>query len=591
MANRYSNISTSQFDPLSLQEVLSVPLYKQGQYNQLEADRIKQAEMFKVDPLDVHKDLASQLNRDYMSKVDELANYQTKTGDIQGAKSKLLDLQREYKKLTDPMGNVSKINNANKAFQDEQTRFLESASKQYGSARALELWNQHKQNYKGFNDKGDITNINPKGIVANQDFMKDVKEFHDLMGKTTSSVAGSGYKIVERPEGLVMVNSSGKTVSNSNFEQLKNAEKALKSKWIEPTGEGTLYNIEAGKDSKEFKNYFKNTILSQRESGISKESDTSASFIGSTGKDKNTPSGDLEGVNVEAKPAYNNAEMLAGLTGLSTNINPGSMMSTGAALHPDASPTNKLKMKEQIYTSPEYNRLKQQLIRTNKSLSGLNIKDKRVDDAALKYLKENKEGAVQNRYIDPNSSKVGRLFASKELSGKEGKDKASNLIMERAQQGAYEVRDINGELIPADELGKYNFTYSGDMTAKSQIGNIFSNPLQNIGARRGLLYDPETKTSKKVYVSRGADDFETPQFKGMKVISEITKFTDSQPGIYHRLTVPDFEKHGISNFEVKYNKNSDTYNVSYKDNDGTNVDESPMTDSQFQEYILNSQMN
>jgi len=591
MANRYSNISTSQFDPLSLQEVLSVPLYKQGQYNQLEADRIKQAEMFKVDPLDVHKDLASQLNRDYMSKVDELANYQTKTGDIQGAKSKLLDLQREYKKLTDPMGNVSKINNANKAFQDEQTRFLESASKQYGSARALELWNQHKQNYKGFNDKGDITNINPKGIVANQDFMKDVKEFHDLMGKTTSSVAGSGYKIVERPEGLVMVNSSGKTVSNSNFEQLKNAEKALKSKWIEPTGEGTLYNIEAGKDSKEFKNYFKNTILSQRESGISKESDTSASFIGSTGKDKNTPSGDLEGVNVEAKPAYNNAEMLTGLTGLSTNINSGSMMSTGAALHPNASPTNKLKMKEQIYTSPEYNRLKQQLIRTNKSLSGLNIKDKRVDDAALKYLKENKEGAVQNRYIDPNSSKVGRLFASKELSGKEGKDKASNLIMERAQQGAYEVRDINGELIPADELGKYNFTYSGDMTAKSQIGNIFSNPLQNIGARRGLLYDPETKTSKKVYVSRGADDFETPQFKGMKVISEITKFTDSQPGIYHRLRVPDFEKHGISNFEVKYNKNSDTYNVSYKDNDGTNVDESPMTDSQFQEYILNSQMN
>lgn len=277
---RYSTVSVAQMDPLSLDEILAAPLYKQKQYDQLETDRAKQADMFKIDPSDVHSERASQINKDYMSKVDELANYQTKTGDIQGSKSKLLDLQREYKRLNDPMGDVSKINVAKTALQNEQTRFLEAASKQYGSARALELWNKHKSEYKGYDDKGNVTNITPQGIVANQDFMKDVKEYKDLMGKTASSIAGSGYRIVERPEGLVMVNSSGKTVSNNNFEQLKNAEQALKSKWIDPTGEGTLYNLEAGKDPEEFRNQFKNTMLSQRESSVLKDSDTSASFIG-----------------------------------------------------------------------------------------------------------------------------------------------------------------------------------------------------------------------------------------------------------------------------------------------------------------------
>ena len=279
MANRYSQISTSQFDPLSLQEVLTVPLYKQKLYDQLEADRVATQEAFKVDPLDVHKDEAQRLQNNFNAKADELARYQLKTGDLQGAKTKMLDLRKEYKKLMDPMGNVSKINNANKTLKEEQARFLENASKQYGSARALELWNQHKNTYKGYDDKGNIQNINSRGIVANQDFMKDVKEFHDLMGKTTSSIAGSGYNIVERPEGLVMVNSSGKIVTNNNFEQLKSAEKALKSKWIQPTGEGTLYNIEAGKDPQEFENYFKNTMYSQRESSVTRDSDTNANLI------------------------------------------------------------------------------------------------------------------------------------------------------------------------------------------------------------------------------------------------------------------------------------------------------------------------
>ena len=179
------------------------------------------------------------------------------------------------------------------------------------------------------------------------------------------------------------------------------------------------------------------------------------------------------------------------------------------------------------------------------------------------------------------------LFASKELTGKDSKEKAGNLILERVQRGAYDMVDEEGKKINKDELGNFSFIYSGDMTPKSQIGKKFNNPKQNIGARTGVLVDKETGKTKTVYVSRGSDDFNTPQFKAMETINGISKIADVQPGIYHKIKAPLFKQYGLKNVEVKYNKNKNTYNLSYTDNDGTNVDQE-FPDDKFQEFILNA---
>ena len=115
----------------------------------------------------------------------------------------------------------------------------------------------------------------------------------------------------------------------------------------------------------------------------------------------------------------------------------------------------------------------------------------------------------------------------------------------------------------------------------------FNNPKQNIGARTGVLVDKETGKTKTVYVSRGSDDFNTPQFKAMETINGISKIADVQPGIYHKIKAPLFKQYGLKNVEVKYNKNKNTYNLSYTDNDGTNVDQE-FPDDKFQEFILNA---
>lgn len=296
--NRYSNITTSDFNPLSLEEVLAVPLYKQKQYDALEEARIKQADMFKIDPLDVHKERAMELNNSYMSKVDELANYQARTGDIQGSKSRMIKLQREYKKLNDPMGEVSKTNAAKVAYNTEKARFLEAATKQYSSEQALKLWNDHSAKYTGFNDKNEITNIDSKGLVKAKDFDKELLAYHSLLGNINSEIGTSGNRIVDAGQGdgsKKMVNSSNRVVKSSNVDALNSMKKAMSADWLTPNGEGYKFNQEAGVDNAVFNAKFTNLMESQIQNTYKNIADSSASYIAApkptTSPEANTAAG------------------------------------------------------------------------------------------------------------------------------------------------------------------------------------------------------------------------------------------------------------------------------------------------------------
>jgi len=73
----------------------------------------------------------------------------------------------------------------------------------------------------------------------------------------------------------------------------------------------------------------------------------------------------------------------------------------------------------------------------------------------------------------------------------------------------------------------------------------------------------------------------------MKTINGISKIADLQPGIYHPVSGELFDQYGLDNVEIKYNKGKQTYNLSYTDNDGTQVD-TEYSDDKFQEFILNA---
>jgi len=390
MANRYSNVSVSQFDPLSLEEILAVPLYKQKQYDALEEARIKQADMFKVDPLDVHKEEAQKLNNEYMSKVDELANYQARTGDIQGSKNKLLQLQRDYKNLTDPMGKVAQINTATQNEAAAYKQWMSSdEAKKYGPDIANKRWLEHRQSYKGYDDKGNIINISQMQAPAYQDLNADIKDLKGMIGSTELTKAiNNGFDIKYQPDGsAIVMDGSGNVIEKTNNAQLINAYNYLKEKWLTPNGEGYKSAIFAGQTPQSIFNKLNYGVGMMKEYSL---------------KDTRNNDYSLQG--------YRNANEVKEAGGAGTIINNNSTLTSDTLefntysdalnarkkLSTSNSPADRAKLSDlvelqrvadsKLAANPNYNKLQNQFL----------AKQKEIDDYKKKYF-ESKNGKLTRK--------------------------------------------------------------------------------------------------------------------------------------------------------------------------------------------------
>jgi len=577
--NRYDNGSVSKFNPLDFKEILLAPTMMRQKHDASIA--AAEALRIKADPLDVHLNRAMELKNQMDNEIAKNVDTLNKEGYNSTTFQNITKLNRQYQDLISPTGEVGQINNAKVIYNKEKEEFMKSASNEkIGKDRAELLWKAKTSNYTGYDEDGKkITTVTPQGVAAFQDYDKEKQIAHSILGKTVQGLSSSGHHLEpDGSGGFWEVTRNGERIKSNNTQQIEAAKAAFKQSWLR--GEGAKYVRDAGLNVTEQR--IDNDFNSMLElSDISKSSE-SANYNTPPKADESND-GELEGINVEGVDITSNSDMLNVLQGKKTPMEGnGQQGSTAGTFKYDTK-----KSVNEMLASQEYKQLARSVTRGIPSLVGKDYKSKEVQDAVKKYLEENKTVTIQNKYVDPNVDKTALLFSSKEIP--KDKNAASALILERVGIGAYNMVDENGEQISKNDVGKYNFTYSGDMTAKSKV-NKFKNPKQNIGARTGVLIDKETGETKTVYVSRSSDDFDTPQYKAMKTINEISGIVDTKPGIYHKLNVPLFKEYGLKNTEIKYNKNSRTYNVSYTDNDGEKVDEQ-FTDPQFQEWIYNAQNN
>ena len=591
MANRYSQITPSQFNPMSLQEVMMVPLMQRQKHDQL----IAQQEMLrqglaKVDPLDVHMNEALNVKSGIENKLVSQAELLSREGINPNTQGDFLALNREYQNLISPTGRLGQINAAKQVYAKNFNDYLEDAQKTKGWSRerALSNWNKFSKQYTGF--EGDkIANIGQLGAPKKVEVLDVLKDVKSLLGEqVVGEMKASGYNFQPSPDGgMVMVDRSGRRIETSNKPNLQHAQNLINQRLMGREWQDSI-RFE-GEDTKNIYGQLTSGINAMLSNKVIDNRSENAQYIApkESKDEEDDDSMDLEAVNVEGVNITKNSDLLNRLNGGTGGLRTRTKEEAKAQGNPLGGSPLRIDTtdKNEALNSKEYSILARNVARTQNL--GNDLKSQKVQNAVKKYLSENKDVTIQNRYVDPNTNKQGMLFASKELTGKDSKEKAGNLILERVQRGAYDMVDEEGKKINKDELGNFSFTYSGDMTPKSQIGKKFNNPKQNIGARTGVLVDKETGKTKTVYVSRGSDDFNTPQFKAMETINGISKIADIQPGIYHKIKAPLFKQYGLKNVEVKYNKNKNTYNLSYTDNDGTNVDQE-FPDDKFQEFILNA---
>jgi len=243
--NRFADLSVSKFDPLSLDEIMAVPLYKQKQHDKLLADNEALYKSLVIDPLDVHKEEALKIKKDFESKLDAQSLQLAKSGIDQNSQAEFLKSKREYDQLVSPTGRVGQINNAKKVYAENFKEYIEDATKNksWSREKALENWNNKFANqYTGYNENKDITNIGnygaPKKIEVN-DKLKFVK---DILGEQVVSEAkASGYSLIPQADGsMVFADSKGRRIETSNKPNLQNALNLLNQQMTDPEWKSSI---------------------------------------------------------------------------------------------------------------------------------------------------------------------------------------------------------------------------------------------------------------------------------------------------------------------------------------------------------------
>lgn len=577
MINRYTSLTPSQFNPLSMEEIMLVPSMKRQQHDSILAaqDAISQ-KLATVDPLIQHTDEALRLREEMNNKLTSQAEMLNREGINPNMKNQFLALNREYQNLIGPMGKIGQINASKQAYNAEKNRFLEAASKQYGSDRAIQLWNEKTENYTGYDSENRIKNIDNQGIVAAQDFQADLKGFHSLLGSTISETARGGGSVIYDPElgGYRTTNSNVSESTKNNINQLNEMRNVLEAKWVNETGEGARYNKEAGIDLNNFNDRFNSAINMQAEQATSNKRDTNVSFNGDgsrkTPEDNTYPTGIFDPSSVKT------------IGGTVDSINFNRIGSTEGTGFGQATDVNSKGVKGKIVSYKDvikdpimrraYEKAYNEAIESVKKNSHLDINSKEAANIISRHMRTNmKIPTVGNDVIQADVTPSSQMFMG-ELQGKDA-NKRNETIQKNLEAGFRTIIDpeTGKELTPKEFREKgYTVEYIGYDSPLNYRGYNFgeNNAEQQVMAHKVIVYNEDKKPIGNAAVSRTKQELESSQFKKASIINKVYRNTAQKYGDW--ITPNKY----IKNTKVKMNEDS-TFSISYngKIHDGLNAAE------------------
>ncbi len=225
MSNRYSRVTPSQFNPLSLQETFLVPMAKQQQHDQimLKADELG---LFDMNALPVDRATVDDFTTSYRSRIDDLTDDIMAKGIDNMSKGKLRNLISERNNFTSGVGKQIAGNlasySANKTELDKmyQSGKISRDKYQLGLQQAL-------GNYRGVS-AGDT--YNPFTAVQDTDFFGKAKEI-------ASAISNNPQKITQF-SGLRYSPTTGKyvdTTTNREFTEPEAIRRAVRARLMMDT--------------------------------------------------------------------------------------------------------------------------------------------------------------------------------------------------------------------------------------------------------------------------------------------------------------------------------------------------------------------
>lgn len=624
MSNRFDKGSVSAYTPQSFQELSFTPMMKRAQHDEM-SKNLAELDAIATDPLNEHRDEALRLKQEFEGKLGNMSGELASKGIDNIGKENFYRLKKEHDDLIAPTGKIGQINFAKKDYNSQKEAYLTNAEKQnIGRDQALVRWGQKTGDYTGYDKDKNITNVTPQGVAAYQDYEKYKQNVHALLGKVESETKDGNYQLRDSRLGngtKVMVNSKGFKKESTNLDALNNAILAGNEMWLKPTGEGYKYNVDAGVDQNNFRNRFVGDFGSMLETSKGRGYEENGQFINDASGpkvDETNENNPFEGLNIgtnviedtSANKALDNitrsfGNKLIDFYKISNTENNTRLTSYKNNLRKQGFTETEVQKKAKDYNKPFMREILKKtadkyvntteykyLLKTFKDNGLVNtnadIYDPQAYEKIANYLNENKTFRRENQIITTDKLKNNELFET-QVEGKDANKRDENFKRRIAMGNARLLNAETGdEIDPADvEESTYLGVYSAKSIPKF-VKEKFQNENQQIMPHYGEIKIDGKKI--KVIASRDESDFQTPEFQGGKFVHNLTNIIDQRPGLYQKYNLPEFRNHGLTNVEIRFNKNNQTYDVRYTKN-GKVRNDPPKSNTEFQKTLFELKTN
>lgn len=571
--NRYSQITTSEFNPLSFQEIMAAPLaMRQKHDNSIAA---AEALRIKANPLDKHLSRALEIKNQMDAEIANNVDTLNKEGYNPTTFQNIIKLNRQYQDMISPTGEIGQINNAKVVYDKAKEDFIQDAAKQnIGRDQALKVWDKKTAYYTGFGEDGkSITNVSPQGVAAYQDYEKYKQVAKSLMGEVESESRSGGYKLV--PSSLnngtmVMVDSKGFQKKSTNLDALNNAIIAGNEMWLKPTGEGYKYNQDAGVDQNNFKQRFIGDFGSMLKTSRGRGYEENGQFINdATGPNGASSKGSMFNDAIQDPNSIKNLDKDTGeidFKQIGSNKNP-SFSGAMAQSHEGKKFGNSTyieKTGKQTYKdvlSPIqqkfYETAGKRLIASGRLPKGADLNSTANAEKIGFYMKNHmKFPTVASDIIRADVAIDNKLFSGN-LASKDQNSRNATLTQDlRQTKGGKPLRTMldveNGGKIKLEEGDTID--YLGVESPINYSGYGFENKNeQSVMGHRAQVLDSKGNVKANVVISRTRNEMDDPTFKKMYEVNQVYKNGLNKLGEWVRPTGNYSGSKELSKTKVKVN--------------------------------------
>lgn len=599
--NRYTNLTPSAYNPMSLNEIIMVPQLKRMQHNQADQNLIDiESQLAKVDPLDVHLNEANALRSNINNQVRQQAERLATEGFNNNTLSGVRRTNRELADLMAPTGKLGQINAAKPAYYAERKAYLDNAEKQGISPEAAIMnWNDFSKRYSGYKPDGSISNITSLGAPNKQNLQDDIKYYHSILGSKETGAAANGYNIVERPDGsLIFQDRRGNLTTKTNVPQLDDALAGINAKWLTPQGEGARWAQHNRLDPNNIRNQINSAFRSMIETSKVDTRSWENQYVAPREGDDGDESSYVPAV-TEPAVMYDmgNDSFIDKISGIGESkkqnsaitsaISLGSANRFGIAPDPIGDNTKRASTIDDL--NPDE---KQRYLDLYKGLkangtipANIGLNSKEASSIINNYLKQHSNLSYSNKILKPDAL-PNDIQAALGIETKDA-NKRNQHIGQEIKAGRIKLYDKSGKRVDLDDIEKPEFDYIGfvspdNMLDKFETGNKDASVIPQVIQ----ITDKDGKTIE-VYGTRDSNDMRKPSYKAAKTIKEVTYRAKSAPSLPITYTSTDLKQRGISSVTNIYDPSTDTYSIQFKTEKGNTYSQEGVSSEALQNLIYN----